>query len=117
MHVLVKLFLQHYKEKKLDINYKDKYGYTPLHVACLCNVKVEIMEQLLSHPNIDVDCVNADGNSPLHYFCKCFLSPSCQEIAAKLIHLGADPNKQNKVHTMLQEDLTFRGHTTLYHHL
>eukprot|EP00005_Dracoamoeba_jomungandri_P008043 CAMPEP_0174269954 /NCGR_PEP_ID=MMETSP0439-20130205/42791_1 /TAXON_ID=0 /ORGANISM="Stereomyxa ramosa, Strain Chinc5" /LENGTH=1261 /DNA_ID=CAMNT_0015358989 /DNA_START=638 /DNA_END=4423 /DNA_ORIENTATION=- len=92
---IVKLMLGYYKRKELDINQKDNYGYTPLHVACLVNIKDEVLLELLSHPGIDVNILNNDGNVPLHYFCKCFLSPSCQDIAAKFYKLGANLNMQN----------------------
>ncbi len=87
---------------KVDINVKDKYGYTPLHVACLCNCKNEILELMLSYEGILVDVENEDGNTPMHYFCKCFLSPTCQEISKRMLELGADLNKQNKVQCFAQ---------------
>ncbi len=108
----VKLFLKYYKQMKVDINVKDKYGYTPLHVACLCNCKNEILELMLSYEGILVDVENEDGNTPMHYFCKCFLSPTCQEISKRMLELGADLNKQNKVQCFAQFP-SFLSHKTL----
>ncbi|KAL6041653.1 Set3 complex subunit with deacetylase, meiotic-specific repressor of sporulation proteins [Balamuthia mandrillaris] len=93
---ITKMMLQYCKQAKMDINFKDRYGYTALHTACLMNVKDEIIEALLNFENIRVTVVNQDGNTPLHYFCKCFLSPSCQDLAQMMINLGADVNFQNE---------------------
>jgi len=66
------------------------------------------MNEILSYGGLDVDCVNDDGNSALHYFCKCFLSPVCDELADKLIKLGANPNRKNRV-SMAREEEGKRG--------
>lgn len=90
----VDLFLAAYKENKVDINTKDKRGYTALHQAVQSDDKV-LMRVLRSDLGIDVDVENADKNRPLHYFCQSFKSPNCSEPFQQFLERGCNVNAQN----------------------
>ena len=47
----------------------DTLEFSPLHYAVRAG-KLELVEALLSHPNIDLDVKDSDGSTPLHYACK-----------------------------------------------
>lgn len=90
---MVDIILQAYKENKVDINTKDKNGYTALHQAVLSDDKV--LMRVLRTDSIDVDVENADKNRPLHYFCQSFKSPNCSEPFQLFLEKGCNVNAQN----------------------
>eukprot|EP01114_Cavostelium_apophysatum_P024234 TRINITY_DN9423_c0_g3_i3.p1 TRINITY_DN9423_c0_g3~~TRINITY_DN9423_c0_g3_i3.p1 ORF type:complete len:540 (+),score=183.63 TRINITY_DN9423_c0_g3_i3:202-1821(+) len=87
--VIVHLFLQYYKAMNMDINVRDMYGWTVLHVACKSNAEKEseddILRMLIEYPGIIIDSKNNDGNTPLHYFAQNFTSPGVSELGDLLI--------------------------------
>jgi len=82
------------KDPKIDINMKDKYGYTPLHAACcvFSENDDEVLSLLLQQKGVDVNARNNDNNVPLHYFCAKFLSPNCTDPFELFVEKGADVN-------------------------
>lgn len=90
---MVDLLLKSYKEAKVDINSKDKNGYTVLHQAVQSDDKV--LKRVLDESDIDVDVENSDKNRPLHYFCQSFKSPNCPEPFQTFIKKGCNVNAQN----------------------
>jgi len=54
-------------KRDVDVNAKDKDGYTPLHAACLNN-HVDIVRLLLEH-GADVNMSGPRSQSPLHCTC------------------------------------------------
>lgn len=89
---IVKLFLQHYLKHNMDINSKDRLGWTIAHCAAAPERKGaaedEILKEVLEYPSIIIDVSSVDGNTPLHYFCQKFLSVSCQELGAMFFKKG-----------------------------
>ena len=61
---LVELLLGH---QDVDVNQTNKYGQTPLHVACESKSiwDEEVVELLLSHESIQVNRTNNDGQTPM----------------------------------------------------
>ena len=59
----MKLLLEH---KAIDVNWKNKDGWTPLHIAAH-NGHSECVKLLLSIPSIDVNAKRTNGWTPLHY--------------------------------------------------
>lgn len=53
-------------EMGADPNAKDTLDRTALHLAIYCE-KLDLVKELLAHPNIDVNAEDCQGNSPLHY--------------------------------------------------
>ena len=51
-----------------NVNVRDQYNYTPLHVACMLGCD-EIVELLCKQPSIDVNVRNCWGETPLHHAC------------------------------------------------
>lgn len=51
--------------KKLSLNYRDDYNWTPLHIAASEN-NIEALQILLQQPDIDVNAPDLDGETPLH---------------------------------------------------
>jgi ankyrin repeat protein len=88
------VLLEAYKEAKLDINTKDKNGYTILHLAVQSSEKV--LMAILQCEGIDVNVQNADKNRPLHYFCQAYKSPNCSKPFKQLVDKGCEVNAQNK---------------------
>jgi len=76
------------KISHLDIDVADKYGSTPLHIAC-SEDETDIVNMLLSR-RADVNITDNKGVSPLHTACV-----SGKEIATVLISAGADINKSD----------------------
>jgi len=79
-------------ESKIDINMKDKYGYTPLHAACVVFSENddEVLSLLLQQKGVDVNARNNDNNVPLHYFCAKFRSPNCADPFELFVEKGDD---------------------------
>lgn len=75
--------------KNVDINAKDKIGYTPLHAAVQEN-DIEIVKLLLGN-GADVNAKDNYGNSPL---AKTMLNTPI-EIFQILLNYGANPNEKN----------------------
>eukprot|EP01114_Cavostelium_apophysatum_P012739 TRINITY_DN291_c1_g1_i1.p1 TRINITY_DN291_c1_g1~~TRINITY_DN291_c1_g1_i1.p1 ORF type:complete len:760 (+),score=216.65 TRINITY_DN291_c1_g1_i1:90-2369(+) len=82
-----------------DINMRDRYGYTPLHAACVLfsDRDDEILSLLLRHKDINVNIENEDKNTPLHYFCQKFRSPNCQDAFEIFMEKGANVNASNNL--------------------
>ena len=51
-----------------QVNAKDRYGFTPLHVACQSSNK-EAVESLLKHEDINLTIRDGNGDTPLHEAC------------------------------------------------
>jgi ankyrin repeat protein len=68
------------KTKGLELEARDRYGYTPLHLA-VWSQRLEVVDLLLKHPRTSVNCKDQDGNTPL------WLSTymSCDEITERLL--------------------------------
>ena len=77
-------------EKGADVNAKDKYGYTPLHLTAIYNRPQ--MAQLLIKHGADVNAKDNYGNTPLHY---CGTTPGTVKVAKVLLENGADPTVKN----------------------
>ena len=90
---IMRVLLDAYKEAKLDINTRDKNGYTILHLAVQSNEK--ILMTILQIEGIDVNVENADKNRPLHYFCQAYKSPNCSKPFKQMVDKGCDVNAQN----------------------
>jgi len=72
-----------------DLNKKDDYGSTSLHIAALFG-KTEVA-LILIEAGADLNLLNADGSTPLHsaaFFCR-------TEIVKALLNKGADKNVRN----------------------
>jgi len=83
----VKSFL----DKGVDVNAKDKYGQTPLHIA-VGRENIEIVKFLVSEKGADVNAKEVDEKTPLH------LAASYNdkvEIARFLVSNGADVKAKN----------------------
>eukprot|EP01111_Echinosteliopsis_oligospora_P005792 TRINITY_DN1946_c0_g1_i1.p1 TRINITY_DN1946_c0_g1~~TRINITY_DN1946_c0_g1_i1.p1 ORF type:complete len:635 (+),score=133.12 TRINITY_DN1946_c0_g1_i1:356-2260(+) len=93
-YTMVDALLQAHKEGKVDINTKDKNGYTALHQAVGAS-EDKIIVKLLQYEGIDVDVENDDKNRPIHYFCQKYKSPNCSEPFAAFIAKGCNINAQN----------------------
>lgn len=82
-----------------DINMRNKYGDTPLHVAVQRtkwdDTALQMLLLLLGAPNLDVDSCNQDKNTPFHYFCQKFDHPSMLGPFNRFIERGAEVNAQN----------------------
>ena len=70
-----------------DVNSKDWYGYTPLHIAAARNSPIEIAELLIAN-GADVNAKDYFGSTPLHSA----VSEGHKEIAKLLVAAGADVN-------------------------
>ena len=58
-------------EKEIDINMRNKYNETPLHIVCLNYNSKNIVEFLLENfPEIDVNAKDKFGSTPLHFACE-----------------------------------------------
>ncbi|XP_036371380.1 E3 ubiquitin-protein ligase MIB1-like isoform X1 [Octopus sinensis] len=52
-------------QSAVEVNPRNKYGRTPLHVACYWG-KLHTVDILLGHNGIDANVVDNDGDTPLH---------------------------------------------------
>lgn len=97
----VQLTLGYFKELNMNINIKDKFGWTALHIAVSNhsgqNSDEEILKMLFEHPGLECDVENQDQNTPLHFFCQRFISPACGELGEILIQRAPSAiNKKNR---------------------
>lgn len=83
-------------EKGADCGWKDEYGYTPLHYACIRG-NPDMVELLVAHSD-DLDVPNPSGNTPLMK--ACFWDQA--DIVRILLSFGADCRQRNR-----------RGHTAI----
>lgn len=75
-----------------DINVKDKFGFTPLHLALLhppCNL--DLIKALLKH-GASVHEKNISGETPLHM---CIRNEQSTEVVKELLKHGADVNAKD----------------------
>ena len=89
----VKLLLEH----GADINIKENYGWTALHMACrYCNEdsSIECVKLLLEH-GADVNAKENDGWTALHLACRYCNEDSSIECVKLLLEHGADINIKN----------------------
>eukprot|EP01118_Nematostelium_gracile_P016970 TRINITY_DN7126_c0_g1_i1.p1 TRINITY_DN7126_c0_g1~~TRINITY_DN7126_c0_g1_i1.p1 ORF type:complete len:445 (-),score=75.85 TRINITY_DN7126_c0_g1_i1:134-1384(-) len=96
---IIRSVLSYYRNREMDINAMDDYGWTVLFVAMNHPMDINediIPKMLLEHPGIQVEVSAKDGNTPLHYFCKKFRQPNSEDIGEMLISRGADVNRRNK---------------------
>ena len=70
----------------IDINYKDRHGFTALMYACVNN-NLQIAELLLSH-NADINVQFYGGDTALFRACKSY----CFDMVNLLLDKGADIN-------------------------
>ncbi|XP_036355927.1 ankyrin repeat domain-containing protein 35-like [Octopus sinensis] len=54
------------KHSALELNPRNEYGQTPLHLACLWG-HLHTLDLLLGHNGIDANVVDNDGDTPLHW--------------------------------------------------
>jgi len=76
-----------------QINIQDSDGNTPLHLLCINDAKIDIVNRLLVEPGIDVNLHNKNGNTPLHLAC----DGGCRVnvVKALLAQQGIDTEKKN----------------------
>jgi ankyrin repeat protein len=72
----------------INVNFVNKCGECPLHVACRNGLEL-VIKMLLGHPKIDVNVKDEDGRAPLHSACK-----YSNEGAVRILlnHPGVDVN-------------------------
>lgn len=68
-----------------NITVRDSYGRTPLHIACLKNANLDIINYLIDTKS-EINTRDKDGNSPLHIAVK----NNNEELGSILISNGAD---------------------------
>lgn len=90
--------IQHLIEKGVDVNGRDKHGWTPLHFAA--RTKSVLVVKMLLNAGADVDPVNDKGISPLHL--SLLKAPWSLEIAEILLEAGADPDRDRGGGTVRQ---------------
>lgn len=76
----------------IDVNTKNEYENTFLHIACLNN-NIEIVKLLLTHPKIDVNSKNKDGQTPLYVAC---YDNNVEIVKLLLTHPKIDVNIQDR---------------------
>lgn len=76
--------------KTVDINFKDKDGFTPFHLATKFN-QIEMMKMLFEN-NADVNAANNNLDSPLHTA----VQNECKETIGLLLEYKTDINAVNK---------------------
>ena len=74
-----------------DVNSKDWYGYTPLHIAAARNSPIEIAELLLAN-GADVNAKDYFGSTPLHIAA----DEGCESITELLLSEGVNVNAKDK---------------------
>ncbi len=56
--------LERCQSENIDINSRDQFGETVLHLACFCN-RLEMVRKLLEKDTIDVNSTDVFGRTPL----------------------------------------------------
>jgi ankyrin repeat protein len=57
------------KQPNLNINYRNTFGFTALHIACI-NHQLSNVKLLLEHPDININIQNREGQTPLDKVCE-----------------------------------------------
>ncbi|BET37530.1 hypothetical protein SAP269_01190 [Spiroplasma ixodetis] len=80
-------------ENGADVNIQDNKGISSILHKAIFNENLEIVKELLNHPEIDLNIQDNDGNTPLHFA----LFKNNLEIVQELIkHKNIDYQKTNK---------------------
>ncbi|SRR6266404_2649574 len=89
------LLLNHFLVQ-IDINAKNKYGNTPLHITCLYG-KLEVARMLFDH-GATANVENEEGQTPLHLVSRGIYDSEQTgvDIAQLLLERGADVNSKDK---------------------
>jgi ankyrin repeat protein len=94
---ILRVLLEYYS-RAIDVNAKDNYGFTALHLACYYG-HTECCKLLLEHKDIDVNAKDIDANAKdqsgwtaLHWACIRGNSECCKEL---LNHKDIDVNITN----------------------
>ena len=83
-------------ENKSNINSQNKYGDTPLHLACRNeNISIEKMKHLIENKS-DINSENKTGSTPLHLACK--NENISYEMIKLLLDNKANPNLKNNIY-------------------
>lgn len=72
-----------------DIHYKNEFGHSHLHLACMQDFTSII--PLLIAQGANINAISHHGNTPLHIAC----SIGFEDIVHILLEMGADPNIAN----------------------
>lgn len=97
--------------KGANLNEKDKLGYTPLHIATMCNER-EIVGLLLEN-GADVNAKDNIGETPLHYA----VIDRYDDIVVALVANGADINVKNWQNSAPLHVATLYGRSNIVQHL
>ena len=83
--------IRNYEE--LDVNSKDRRGWSALHFAVQCNF-LDMVKELLKNKNIDINIADNNGNTALmqavHNNLRCY-----EDIIIILLEAGMDINQEN----------------------
>ncbi|KAL5457261.1 hypothetical protein EMCRGX_G034508 [Ephydatia muelleri] len=87
-----------------DVNVRDSYGLTPLHIAC-ARGNLAAVEVLLESANIDVNLPDNKGDSPLHEACVSGSVPIIQRLlqSPHINILAQDNEKMTPLHVACRE--------------
>ncbi|KAL5486880.1 hypothetical protein EMCRGX_G019417 [Ephydatia muelleri] len=87
-----------------DVNVRDSYGLTPLHIAC-ARGNLAAVEVLLESANIDVNLPDNKGDSPLHEACVSGSVPIIQRLlqSPHINILAQDNEKMTPLHIACRE--------------
>ena len=87
-----------------DVNVRDSYGLTPLHIAC-ARGNLAAVEVLLESANIDVNLPDNKGDSPLHEACVSGSVPIIQTLlqSPHINILARDNEKMTPLHVACRE--------------
>jgi len=98
--------------QNVDVNSKDKNGWTPLHAAIM-ERNLDICEVLLQNEKTDVHAKSNDGNIPLHYLSRQQLEestiPRLQQIINLMINKGVDIDDKNNMGETPLFNACFKG--------
>src|SRR6266404_1396661 len=89
------LLLNHFLVQGIDVDAKNKYGNTPLHITCFYG-KLEVARMLFDH-GATANVENEKGETPLHLVSREYDSEQTGvDIARLLLEHGADVNSKDK---------------------